>query len=398
MPDVVHQLTRHTNQPYFRSRNPGARAGEAVSFALAQAVDGARFSRRPEGPVYAKTEGDLSLYMWDKPTDGVRFVLTSSDPNTDWGNGPNLELFDMFDRPGAQAGDAPNILATQGRWFAADSNIQLSGDSHSGQFSYIAQAPRTRRFRAQWEPTREVFISYCLKIPEGWAMPGAMLPGDYPNSSVWKIGWLYNNQPGVGGNGDVDVCLFTIPNGSTMRVSGNNTQPPLGGASNEERDAFWRWNQWMRFSFWLKAGDIPHIDPGRVLWQAISEGDGLTNVIDRNDIPIMPDRLDEIQYYRQLSLVGWSDPGRGIDNGDNVRALIDDVYIATGDRANNRIELIDNADYSNLTRAQFCQPLAWAPRRIEGLLRKGSIADVIGSTIHVTIGDEQRGASIEVSA
>ncbi len=364
--------------------------GEATLVA-ARGPDGSRLTSRPDGPVYHTADGTTHLFTWDEPVPGARVVLYDEDETTDWGGGPDLHVYDTMERPDAEAGDTASLRATYGKWRRSHSGApELRSNSHSGEFSARVQDRNDlNRFQTEFAETTEVFLSYCVKIPDGKAMLGADEPGEFPESSVWKMAWLFNE--GTSAGEDVDICL---PSWTPILSIGGNSLHPDAEITDAKRPDWWQWGEWMRFSFWLECGPEPETDPGRIRFQAVMEGEDTRVLTDARE-PIMQDRRAAAPYsWKRLNIPGWSH-NKDV-SGENVEALYDDIYFATGSDSNARVELTDNSVYEDSTRMQLCKVRSWSSNRVSAVLNKGSLDAVEGSTIHLTTADEQQVVSMDI--
>jgi len=365
-------------------------AEDTTTLVASRGPDGSRLTSRPAGPVSHTTDGTVHLFTWDEPGPGTRAVLYDEDDSADWGGGPDIHVYDRMERPDAGAGDVPRRVATRGKWDDYSGFPALRSNSHSGEFSARIQNQNSgHKFTTTFPETTEVFLSYCVKIPDGKAMVGCEEPGEFPESSVWKMAWLYNEDIGVRDD-DVDICLPSWT--PTLSIGGNNLSPDVGIQDNKTPD-WWLFGEWMRFSFWLECGPDPAEDPGTIRFQVVSEGQATQVVADGTDA-IMEDGQPPYTW-KTLDIPGWSQ-NKNV-SGDNVEALYDDIYLATGDDANARVELSDSASYGDSTRIQLCDIRSWSSNRVSATLRKGSLDSVENAAIHLTTAGERQAVSMEVN-
>jgi len=372
-----------------------ATTSDTTTLVAARAPDGSRLTSRPDGPVYHTNDGTHHLFTWNEPAPGARAVLYDEDDTTDWGEGPDIHLYDRMERPDAEVGDVPSLRGTTGEWqLDYNGSPDLRSDSHSGEFAARIQKQREiRRFRTEFDETTEVFLSYCVKIPEGKAMLGAEEPGEFPESSVWKMSWLFHDDTQDGE--DVDICLPSWT--PKLSISGNSLNPAIQSMPVGEPD-WWQWGEWLRFSFWLECGDPPRTADGRIRFQVVAEGEG-TQVVADAEVPVMEGGVSPYTWQR-LNIPSWSDnrDDSGEDtNAEKVEALYDDIYVATGANSNARIELSDSTDYGASTRMQLCDIRSWSSNRVSATLRKGSLDSVENATLHLTTAEERQAVSMEVS-
>jgi len=353
-----------------------------------QAPDGSRLTTRSDGPVHHTQDGTVHLFTWDEPGPGARAVLYDEDERTDWGAGPDVHVYDTLERPDADAGEKPSLDATYGEWARWKGSPELAPDGHSGAVSLRVQDQRSSQgFKALFEETTEVFLSYCVKIPEGKAMPGGDDPTDYPDASTWKMAWLFHDDTQAGE--DVDICL---PSWVSKPVIGGNN---IDGVRASSDPVWWQWGEWMRISFWLESGQNPAEDDGRFRLQVVTEGEETHVVFDR-ERPVMKGGTPPYTW-KQLNIPGWADATKEGASADNVEALYDDIYLATGDNANARLELTDDVSYGDSTRMQLCTVRSWDSNRVAAILQTGSLDAPKDAAIHLTTADEETVVSLEVS-
>lgn len=319
-------------------------------------------------------------------SDGKTIVITGSNFGP---NGPNVVLFDDFKR----GTDGANITlaAAIGNWTVRNHLPTYGRDRHNniaGRFIGDGGG----RLIAEFADVQEIFISYRVVIPPGKHFPNSGAPNTFPPGSQWKLIWLMDGDRGAAGNDD--LVLPTWGNGTYFSIAGNDNafQLPTGRASGDTR--WFSFLDWNRYSVYLKGGAIPDVDPGTVWAQGMSEEFG-QRIFESTDKRLFDgdDTLDGYQFeddaisrWNRLNVPGWH---RGGD--DDAAAMYDDIYIATGDHAQARIEIGSHATYENSTILAIGTPTTWQDNSITTTVRQGSFQ--VGERAYLFIIDKDGNVS-----
>jgi hypothetical protein len=293
-------------------------------------------------------------------------------------NGPTVLLFDNFE-DGLSDVDI-DTFATVGTWTSVSSvNVpQYHADpTISGNMSAeLMEADISNQLTKEFAPVHEYFISFKFMIPDGYHWPQTFAEETYYEVSSWKISWIMDYRDGVQAypGSDDDYCLPTYPNATPrFSIAGNDnaSQTEIGDAS--DGNWWFSWDEWNRFSCYMKAGNDPVNDNGIIWAQGMSQSFGGQTDTLRTDTPLFDGNDsptdDDIQQWNTYKIPGWA-KGQDADPDDPLaRALFDDIYISVGDYARARVELGDSAAYSSCTKLDIFTTTSWGPTDITAISR-----------------------------
>ncbi|PTB97427.1 hypothetical protein C9994_02965 [Marivirga lumbricoides] len=299
--------------------------------------------------------------------------------------GPNVILYDIFD---GHDGDTVALQSSEvGGWSGLNIHhpaVYIT-DSEDNMAALLIDMERGGQLNVNFDPVQEIFISYGVKIPAGHCFPMTSVPGTFPEGSNWKLSWLMDGERGYMGNDD--VCLPTWGNGTYFSYAGNDNVIKFEVGKPGSDSNWFSFEQWNRFSTYLKSGNKPTEDPG-ILWaQGISKEFGQKTFSDNTQVLFdgddTPDGYkfedDNISQWNRFNLPGWYRSG-----GENVRAIYDDVYIATGDAARARIEIGDAATYAECRTLDIQIPTSWSDDRIAFTLKSQKTSSLESLYLYVT--------------
>jgi len=321
--------------------------------------------------------------------DGQQITITGNNFGT---NGPNIVLFDDFKR--GTEGDLITLEASVGSWAGVDANHppHYGKDGQGNITGYLIRDNSVGRFYAEFSDVQEIFISYRVMIPIGKHFPNSGAPNTFPPGSQWKITWLMDGDRGSAGNDD--LVLPTWGNGTYFSIAGNDNAYQLQTGRPGNSTNWFSFLSWNRYSVYMKGGAIPDVDPGTVWAQGMSEefGQKIFGSTDRRlfDGDDTPDGYqfedDAISRWNRLNVPGWH---RGGD--DNAAAMYDDIYIATGDCSQARIEIGNNVNYENCSKLAIATPTSWQENVITTTVRQGTFQD--GETTYLFVIDKNGNVS-----
>lgn len=320
-------------------------------------------------PVITNVQGHL--------TDNTRLIITGSG----FGSGPRVELFDPFE--GGPAGsNIPLSSPRSGFWSSASGSPPIyDTEALSGRFGFRVFDSNLNRARQLTKvfstPTTEVFVSYWVRIPAGTFFPGARAAAVFPLLPTWGLALIADGPDGFQGNDDLALPLFAGFN--EFRLAGTDFDPGFGLGSN-----WWSFTEWMRLSFWLRADPArPSTANGLTTFQSLSPSKGifsLTNI----GIPLFDgdDNVvdDAIFQWTQISIPGFISDTIA---GENVRPVMDDIYIASGPNAQARVEIGNNILFYNSTNFSIATPVQWSDNEIIATLNQGSFDSGASVFVHV---------------
>ena len=319
-------------------------------------------------------------------SDGQQITISGSNFGA---NGPNVILFDDFKR--GIEGEDITLTAPLGNWNVPQHQPTYGKDTQ-GNIAGRFIGDGGGRLIFTFSDVQEIFISYRVMIPSGKHFPHSFAPNTFPSGSQWKLTWLMDGDRGAAGNDD--LVIPTWGNGTYFSIAGNDNayQLATGRASGDTR--WFSFQDWNRYSVYMKGGAIPDVDPGTVWSQGMSEefgqkifGSNDRRLFDGDDTPDGYQFEDDaISRWNKLNVPGWH---RGGD--DNAAAMYDDIYIATGAHARARIEIGDNSIYENCTALAIATPTAWQDNAISTTIRQGSFQG--GETAYLFVIDENGNVS-----
>jgi len=343
------------------------------------------------------------------PADGTSLVITGSGFGT---QGPTLHIYDNFD-DAAVVGNNIGLGATIGNWLGYNTNpptyddIGFSGDRSMRVFTGLNGDTDAQIIKANFAPTTELYLSYWLYLPVGSTFPGSQDPNFLPNTwyatnnltntncSTWKIVWVFDGDNASNNN---DITMPTYVCGD-LQLQGNNTRGfgdgpniriRLIAPSAEDHNIatnstiLFRYGEWIRMTFWLKANESDPLLPGNVRWTYEIPTSNIRQVREDNTRPLFcgpPDTCAGLggpkppYQWTHMNFTGYT--GHGGD-WSLTRPLIDEVYLATGAGAQARVEVCDTPQYTNCKKFGYITILDsntdWSDTTISGTIHKGSLA------------------------
>ncbi len=319
-------------------------------------------------------------------SDGQQITITGSNFGA---NGPDVILFDDFKR--GIEGEDITLTAPLGNWNVPQHQPTYGKDTQ-GNIAGRFIGDGGGRLIFTFSDVQEIFISYRVMIPGGKHFPHSFAPNTFPSGSQWKLTWLMDGDRGAAGNDD--LVIPTWGNGTYFSIAGNDNayQLATGRASGDTR--WFSFQDWNRYSVYMKGGATPDVDPGTVWSQGMSEEFG-QKIFGSSDRRLFDgdDTADGYQFeddaisrWNKLNVPGWH---RGGD--DNAAAMYDDIYIATGAHARARIEIGNNAIYENSTVLAIATPASWQDNAITTTVRQGTFQ--VGETAYLFVIDENGNVS-----
>ncbi len=355
---------------------------------------------RPEG---ATSGGDAAL-GWSAPSglaDGNAVSLTTDGTNP-FGTGPTNVRFEDFSGGtlGQTIEPADTIFDANSQYYKA----KYVSDSRSGSLAMLGVDTATTLpaiNTVTLTSAREVFLSYAMKIPAGKYFPG--LSGgssgtdtDYSSNSSWKVAWL---QDGDGATND--ICVPTHVGNGSWYVGGNGLNNKLVTADMGGNKPTWFGvNNWTRIGAFLKAGDVPQTDIGKVYFQAVTSGQTLFET--SKDVVVFEGGGATAPYHwTKLNISGWHAPNEGGSDGSgaDVEYLFDDIYVAWGANAAARVELGNNVVYANCSdlQTQYVTPANWATGQLDFNINYGPFNPSEDLWYHITREDNNTRYSVRAN-
>lgn len=350
-------------------------------------------------PNTSDTSGGTAALAWSAPSgiaQGSSVSLTTDGTNP-FGTGPTNVVYESY--ANGSLGSDVDLANTIFDDTVMGHSVRATrvADSRSGNFAAsLFKETATNSWNAtsleyNFAATTEVFISHAAKIPSGANFPGndggnSGTDADYSFDSSWKVGWLTDGGT-VNAN---DVCLPTHTGSGIWQVAGNDLNPAFYNSGTNP--TWWKWGQWHRFSTFFKAGATPNVDTGNFYFQVANGQEALTEI---STTPVVFGNGTAPYQWSEFRVSGYARPRS--DQG-GVVILSDDVYISTGTNAAARVELGDNAVYSNCTdlHVQYATPANWATGQIDFTLDYGPFNPSASLWLHITREDNSTRYSIQV--
>lgn len=284
--------------------------------------------------------------------------------------GPHVVMYEEFG--GAKTVDdvIPLDSPRVGKWTAYGSARRptYSEYYHSPPFSMKAiDKEGMRQLRLNFNPTTELFVSYWVKIPDGYVFPGEKEPEKLPYASSWKMAWLMNGEEGYRGRND--ICLPTWMDGYHWGLTGNAGAFPTVHVGGRRNGQWFEFDKWIRVSVWLKGGKDPLVDKGTIYFQALVESGGMHEYT-VNKFPLLKKTtrvFDDSPHWDRINFPGWLRIA-----SDKTLAVYDDIYVATDDGAAARVEIGDAPEYSDCRNLALLIPRKWSNDSISAEVRMGS--------------------------
>ena len=289
-------------------------------------------------------------------------------------DGPNIAVFDNFNV--GVAGNNVSSNATIGTWSSTTSSPKYIADGSNTAVLSIDQSIDSQLIET-FAPSTEVFISYAVKIPQGYFFPNTNAIDTYATNSSWKLAWIMDGSLGFHGNDD--LVIPTWGNGVWWMIAGNDGQLPVDHmrTGNNSTDVWFDFNGWNRISAYLKGGNNPIVDNGKIYFQALTQN-GMKQYTE-NSYPIFDGKdnaYDDYNYqWTQINFPGWH---RGTSEGglsSNVRVLYDDIYVATGIGAQARVEIGNASTYASSTNLVIATADNWSDSSVSATVRQGSFTN-----------------------
>jgi len=311
--------------------------------------------------------------------------LTITVSGTDFGDsGPNVILFDDFSR--GTDGQTITLPAPVGNWSGVSGNAPIYEAEDGGNIAgRLVDGDVSRQLQINFDPVQEIFLSYRIRIPEGYHFPNTSQPGTFAPDSAWKMAWIMDGSSGY--RGDDDICLPTWGNGTYFSLIGNDGGIKKDGVANPlqvgrpgTENHWFSFSDWNRFSVHMKAGNPdPILDKGLIFAQGLSEEFGQKTII-ANDRTLFDgdDNVNDnaISQWTRLNFSGWHRSGGVNAVYDHMtRGLYDDIYLATGSNSQARIEIGDASVYSDSTKLTIITPDNWSGTSIMATVREGGFSE-----------------------
>jgi hypothetical protein len=283
---------------------------------------------------------------------------------SEFGNGPNVVLFDTFSRgiEGSQvdlSGSEVNEWSTNGDW-AGIAKFRSGKNGNIGygikDWDYATNMNRHAQLEKRFDGSyREILISFDVIVPEGRYFSGASEDYKMPSASSWKFSWLIDGNSSIQQDGKYDMCIPTHVGSGRYMIAGNDGNLSSVDSGNN----WWAWHDYNRITFWQKADETnPLSKGGKFLWQTVNKDKGYRS-ISNDAISIFKSGVTT--SFDRIRFPGW------FGNGDqsNFDAIYDNVYIAVGENSQARVEIGNSVNYTESTELIIFPPTSWTSSQIE---------------------------------
>lgn len=269
-----------------------------------------------------------------------------------FGSGPTVVLFDDFEKGSNGSLIRTGVGSAQiGKWDAiADENATRYSNANKVSGSLAFRSDQSAGYGLSIETafpasTTKVFISWWLLIPSGTVLPGT----GNSNGINWKNLWVLGSN-----TVDDDLVMPTFLGLGDYFINGNDA--PYGKWINLDFNI----GTWKRLSFYLNGGSN---GTGQVhFWDLTSSG--MVQRVNDNNVTV----LNSGGAFERISLNAY---GR---QTNNCYPTFDDIYVAIGDNCRARVEIGNNATYSNCTKLAMATPDSWNNTSISAKVWQGNFS------------------------
>lgn len=287
-------------------------------------------------------------------SNGQTIIITGSD----FGSGPNILLFDDFEKGSNGNNIAVGLNSAQiGAWTSVSG---IPNVSIVPQYSNLNKLSGSLAMRADqtsnWSTkvckqlptnTTKIFISFWQLVPNGTNWPADK------NGVNWKT--IYIGVDGVAS--DNHTYLHQWLNGDASRAVSMTIFAYPEAFLRYANQSSMETGVWSRFSYYADAA---------------TTSSGILQV----------DELTRSGVIRRYNANNY----RGLESGKSFNYLFvnyfaratsncyptyDDVYIAVGDNARARVEIGNNATYEKCTKLTICTPVSWSSTMISAKVWAG---------------------------
>jgi hypothetical protein len=273
-----------------------------------------------------------------------------------FGTGPTVVLFDDFEL--GTNGNSIGATAQVGTWNdVVGTNIPKYSNTNkiSGSLSVRMDmsADYLEYIEASLGSVTKLFVSWWLFLPAT-----DNYPGDPISSRNWKQLWIQGSS-----TVDDDLVVPTFLPDDTYEINGND------GLYDEYVGMSFSKGSWKRLWTYIYGGSSSN---GIVKLYELT-GSGVNALVEDSNVTVLKsggafEKVRVNGYARQTA---------------TCHPTFDDIYIATGDHAQARVEIGNAATYAASTNLTMVTPTSWGATSIVGVVRQGSFSDG-GAYLYVT--------------
>ena len=318
--------------------------------------------------------------------DGHQITISGSG----FGTGPALLLFDDFGA--GTVGQTHGTTATVGTWNDAEGVVWSDPLLSNGQGVRVMGSPGALISRKGFPVTDEVFFSFIDYVPDGYKFPAADAEESWPDISALKSAWLYHGQYGYSDTSEPDM-IFVTYNGAYLSAVGSNDGCGLS-TFDINSDNGWLWDTPIRYAFWVKGNGLSA--QGSDGFFKVTNGETQINRSYHNYKAWFCDS-QVTNVWDRMTFIGYIRSWASFADGHNF--VMDDIYLATGDNAQARVEIGDASTYTACTRLALATTGSpgdsWASSSITATVREGTFTPpgLANGYLYVITGDGSVNAS-----
>jgi hypothetical protein len=301
-------------------------------------------------------------------------------------NGPTVLLFDNFEGGTNNNTIAGGSSATVGTW---SSRNGLAEDSYYSNLNSISGS-LAARFDATYPFTDNpaivaqapsafdsFYVSWWVLLPTGSVFPGT----GHPDGLNWKLMWI-----GEGAFNDADVGIWS--NGlSDWKIAGNGYPDNSFFSAPTLNMSIGTWYRFQMFNLGRTNAT------GQAFAWTTDSASGTVQRLNRSNVQTLGSGDSGKRLYISTNgYVLYTTPG-------NCYPTFDDVYMATGDYAQARVEIGNASTYATSTKLTMCTtPLGtsgWSDTSISCTVRDGGITGT--AYVYVTDSNGNRSSGYQVT-
>lgn len=293
--------------------------------------------------------------------------ITISGSN--FGAGPNVILFDDF--ASGTAGQVHTKQAVVGTWATTKGIIFSDPKLSNGQGMRVVGSPGQLTSVVTFPTTDKVFISFAGYVPDGYKFPSAAEEQKFPTVSALKAAWLMYDSDGYNKSTKPDHVLTAWTGGTFYTVASNDSGGPSQFDMNG--DVAWQWDTPSRWSFWAKGNGTSRVGSDGFFMAT----NGSRRVYrSYKDYKPWFTTTHTVKAWNRVNFVGYVRSATSFADGNNF--VLDDIYVATGDSAQARVEIGNAPTYSQCTKLTFVTTGAagdnWSSSSITATIRQGAFS------------------------
>ncbi len=296
---------------------------------------------------------------------GQQITISGSSFGT---NGPTVLLFDDFE--GGTNGNQLSLnLAPVGTWSGISTADHTSYSNANKVSGSLAARFNIYNYPVNNNPVIWVtapsafdsfYVSWWAMLPAGTVFPGT----GNPDGTNWKVMWVCKDDA----CNDADVDLVGLSS-TGWALSGND----YPNVYSIWFDFSLSTGVWYRFQEWIKGrtDSTGH----ETIWTT----DSSNKTVLRKDRDVQTLNSGDTNKRRVIFVNGY------VRDTANSYPTFDDVYIATGEYAQARVEIGNASTYANCSNLTITTPTSWSDTRIVTTVRQGSFSS--GQTAYLYVFD-----------